>query len=987
MKSLLLALVLTLSTVMLVNAQTRTVTGTVLDGTFGEGIPGATVLVKGTTRGVPTDLDGKFTLEIQDGDQILVFSFVGYITQEVEIGNQTEFNVTLEEDITSLQEAVVIGYGSQDKKEITSAVVGVKPEEFNRGNISNPAQLLQGKVAGLSITRAGGSPNGGFNVRLRGLSTFGANQSPLIVLDGVIGASIENVDPNDIQSIDVLKDGSAAAIYGARGSSGVILITTTKKASKEGSTNVSINTFGTVDQATNLIPVLSAEEFVARGGTDFGSVTDWRDELTQDAFSYTTNASVSGGFGNTSYMASVNFRDNQGIVKGESNTRLNTRLNLQQSAINNRLRLNVNLSFSNIDSESINGGAFRYATIYNPTAPVFEDTEDANERFGGYFQRDLFDFFNPVALAQQQQFIGETKTALTSYRAEFDILPNLTVAAQYSQDRRNTLSGAFWSRQDFQTGFGAGGSAQRNTFDRYQKILETTLRYETDLFDGLNMTILGGLGFQTTRNQGFNARSRQFLFDVGWNNLGAGAIRVGNNTDMSSFANEDQLNSSFGRVNFNYNNTFFFSASARAETYSGFGENNQTGVFPAFSVGADFTQIFDMGIFSQFKPRVSFGVTGNLPPSPTLALGVFGNGNRIDLDGDPLTQNDIYVGIVQNSNPNKDLKWETKEEFNVGVDFAMFNDKLTASVDYYTRNISDLLFNVPVATGAPNPFDPGRFNTVANTWVNLADLRAAGFEFALGVNQIALGEVRWSPNLNFTLYDKTEIQSLSAGELGFDELRFATPGAPGQNNNPIIYNRVGEKLGDIYGPRLEGLTDGGEYILSTTNPDEFERLGNGLPAGEFGFANSFMYRNWSLNFFFRGTWGHDLYNSYRGFYENQDAGSNTWNSVVTDKTEFVTSTPTFNSSYVEDASFVRLDNLELGYNFPTKSENLSNLRVYFAGQNLFTITNYTGIDPEARLTDAENGDSFTTSLSPGIERRNTFFQVRSFTLGVSVNFK
>ncbi|MHA7131139.1 SusC/RagA family TonB-linked outer membrane protein [Algoriphagus namhaensis] len=986
-KSLVLAMILTLSTVMLVNAQSRTVTGTVLDGTLGEGIPGATVLVKGTTRGVPTDLDGKFTLEVQPGDEVLVVSFVGYLTEEVEIGNQTEFTITLEEDITSLEEAVVIGYGSQDKKEITSAVVGVKPEEFNRGNISNPAQLLQGKVAGLSITRAGGNPNSGFNVRLRGLSTFGANQSPLIVLDGVIGASIENVDPNDIESIDVLKDGSAAAIYGARGSSGVILITTTKKKSREGSANVSINTFGTMDQATNLIPVLSADEFVARGGTDFGSETDWREELTQDAFSYTTNASVSGGFNNTSYMASVNYRNNQGIVKGVSNERLNTRLNLSQGALNNRLRFNVNLSFSNIDSEDINGGAFRYATIYNPTAPIFENTEDANERFGGYFQRDLFDFLNPVALAQQQQFVGETKTALTSYRAEFDILPNLTLSAQYSQDRRNTLSGAFWSRQDFQVGLGAGGSAQRNTFDRTQKILETTLRYETDIVDGLNMTLLGGLGFQSTTNQGFNARSRQFLFDVGWNNLGAGAIRIGNNTDMSSFANEDQLNSAFGRANFNYNNTFFFSASARAETYSGFGENNQTGIFPAFSAGADFTQIFDMGIFSQFKPRVSYGVTGNLPPSPTLALGVFGNGNRIDLDGDPLTQNDIYVGIVQNSNPNRDLKWETKQEFNVGVDFAMFNDKLTASVDYYTRNISDLLFNVPVATGAPNPFDPGRFNTVGSTWVNLADLRAAGFEFALGVSQIALGEVNWSPNFNFTLYDKTEIVSLSAGDLGFDELRFATPGSPGQNNNPIIYNRVGEKVGDIYGPRLEGLTDGGEYILSTTDPNEFERLGNGLPAGEFGFANSFMYRNWSLNFFFRGTWGHDLYNSYRGFYENADAGSNTWNSVVTDKTEFVTSTPTFNSSYVEDASFIRLDNLELGYNIPTKSNNLNNFRVYFAAQNLFTITNYTGIDPEARLTDAENNDGFTTALSPGIERRNTYFQTRSFTLGLTLNFK
>src|SRR5690606_33603781 len=255
LKSLTLAVALTICAIVAVNAQTRSVTGTVLDARLGDGVPGATVLVKGTTRGVATDLDGKFSIELQPGDQILVISFVGYLPQEVEIGNQSTISVSLEEDIQSLEEAIVIGYGSQDKKEITSAVVGVKPEDFNRGNIVNPAQLLQGKVAGLSITRAGGNPNSGFAIRLRGLSTFGANSSPLVVLDGVIGASLENVDPNDIQSIDVLKDGSAAAIYGARGSSGVILITTNKKSNREGTTNVSINTYGTLNQATNLIPI------------------------------------------------------------------------------------------------------------------------------------------------------------------------------------------------------------------------------------------------------------------------------------------------------------------------------------------------------------------------------------------------------------------------------------------------------------------------------------------------------------------------------------------------------------------------------------------------------------------------------------------------------------------------------------------------------------------------------------------------------------
>jgi iron complex outermembrane receptor protein len=989
LKTLLLAMTLIFSISLAANAQNRTITGTVLDATFGEGVPGATVIIKGTTRGVPTDLDGKFSIEVQPGDQILVISFVGYNTQEVEIGNQTNITVSLEEDIQSLEEAVVIGYGSQDKKEITSAVVGVKPEDFNRGNIANPAQLLQGKVAGLSITRPGGNPNAGFNIRLRGLSTFGANSSPLIVLDGVIGASIENVDPNDIQSIDVLKDGSAASIYGARGSSGVILITTTKRSSKEGVTNVAINTFATVDQATNLLDMLSPEEFVARGGTDFGSRTDWRDELISDAFSFTTNASVSGGFNNTNFLASVNYRDNTGIVNGVSNERLNTRINVSHGALNNRLRMNLNVSNTSEDRISINDAAFRYATIYNPTAPIFEEGPDS-DRFGGYFQRSLTDFLNPVALANQQKFRNERKTNLVSYQVEFDILTNLTLSAQYSQDNRNELVGNFWSREDFGIGFGARGTAQRLTNDRKQQIFESTLRYEADLTDGLNMTLLAGVGTQTIKNQGFNARSRQFLFDQGWDNLGGGSIRVGNNTELSSYANEDQLNSVFGRANFNYQNMIFFSASVRAETYSGFGPNNQTGVFPGVSVGSDFTQIFDMGIVSQFKPRVSFGVTGNLPPSPTLAIGAFGNGNRVDLDNDPFTTDDLYVGIIQSSNPNRDLKWETKQELNFGIDFGIWNNKVTGSVDYYTRNISDLLFNTRVRAGTPNIFDPGRFNTVDFTWVNLADLRAAGFEFAASVSAIKLGAVTWSPNVNFTIYQKTTIERFTTGGLGSSELRFGTPGSPGQNNNPIIYNRVGQTLGDIYAPTLLGYTDGGEYILSTDNPNEWEKVGNGLPKGEFGIANTFMYNQWSLNFFFRGVWGHDLYNSYRGFYENGDASGNTWNSVVTDKTPtnpLVTSEQTYNSSYVEDASFIRLDNLELGYNFKTNSKNLGSLRAYFAAQNLFTITGYTGIDPEARVNDSENDNGFTSALSPGIERRSTYFQTRSFTMGVTLNFK
>lgn len=969
-------------------AQTKTVTGTVTGGDDGLGIPRANVTVKGTTRGTPTDLDGNYSIEVS-ADETLVFSFIGYTAQEILVGNQTTINVVLQPDVALLDEVVVVGYGSQEKKEITSSVASIKPEDFNKGNISNPTQLLQGKVAGLSITRPGGDPNGGFNIRLRGLSTFGANSSPLIVLDGVPGADLNNVDPNDIVSIDVLKDGSGAAIYGARGSSGVILITTKIANSAEGRANIAVNSFVSMDNIANSIDVLSADDFIARGGTDFGSETDWIDELTQTGVSYATNVSVTGAFGGTTYSASANWRRNEGIAKGVSNERLNTRLNLSHNAINDRLRLNVNLSMTNGENEGINNGAFRYAAIYNPTAPIFDDENTAND--GGYFQRDLFDFYNPVALSQQQKFGGTTKQLLSSYRAEFDILDNLTASVQYSQDRFNQLRGSFWSRQDFQLGFGARGIAARQTDDRFTEIITGTLNYTTEIASDLNMTALVGMETQKRTFEGFGVQVRQFLFDSNtWNNLGAGAIRVGTNTNLYSYKSKDQLNSAFARFNFNYKGTYFLSASVRAESFSGFGENEKTGYFPALSAGAELADIADLGPVNSLKLRVSYGITGNLPPSATLALPVLGNGGIVDLDSDPLTTDDSYVGIRQLQNQNPGLKWETKKEFDVGVDFAIFDSKITGTMDYYVRNVEDLLFNVPVTVGAPSAVDPSLINTAGSTWLNLADLQAGGFEFSATYNNIKLGPVSWSPTINFTLYDKTTIESLSfSPEVGFEFLRFATPGSPGQNNNPIIENRVGQTLGNFYGPRFLGLDENNEYVLSAdiNSPDDFEVLGNALPDGDFGFNNSFSMGDWDLTFFLRGSFGHELYNSYRGFYENQDSGSNTWNSVITDKTPVVASTPTFSDLYIEDASFIRLDNLQLGYNVPTSSDWISNIRVYVAGQNLFTITDYTGIDPEVRYTDQANGDGFTTSLSPGIERRNTYFTTRTITVGTTINIK
>lgn len=989
-KSLVLILFLTST---LAFAQERVVTGKVTASDGGSSIPGVSILEKGTTNGTISDNDGNFKISV-GSNATLIFSFVGYVPQEVPVGAQSSINVVLQTDNQTLSEVVVTGYGTQQKKQITSAVASVKSEDFNAGNVTNPTQLIAGKVAGLSIVRPGGDPNQGFTIRLRGLTTFGGNSEPLIVLDGIVGASLDNIDPNDVASIDVLKDGAAAAIYGARGSSGVILITTKSAKTGKGSyVNVDYNSFVTTDQVANNLTVLSPEEFVAQGGQDFGSKTNWFKELTQTGYSSTNNLSIEGASGNTSYRASLNYRDNDGIVKGVNFQRLNSRLSLNHAVLDGKLRFGLSLAYNDRNQESVNLSAFRYATIFNPTAPVFEDRTDTD----GYFQRDLFDFYNPVALTKQQQFVGERKNTLQNYRIDYDVMKDLTLSLSYANTQETGLDGAFWSKYDRQTGFGVGGQARRSTYDNSNRLIEYTAKYQKS-FGDLNAEILIGGADQKRTSEGFAVQVRQFLYDyTGFNNLSFGAIRQGSNTEASSYRVEDVLRSGFGRLNLNYKGTYYFSASMRADSFSGFGSGNKTGYFPAASVGVQLTELFDLGPVSTLKARASYGVSGNLPPAADLAIAGFGSGGILDFDGDPLTTSDQFVSLRQTRDPNPTLKWETKTEINVGFDYGLFDNKLTGAIEYYTRNIDDLLYGVNIPAGAPNPFDPvnSPSNVVGFAWANVGSIKSSGFEFTASYNKIKFGSLVWTPSFNFTLYQKAKIESFKVGDLGISELRLATPGSPGQNNNEIIRNIPGQTLGNMYGPTFLGIDENGRYVFPENqllasglpDPDKFVIVGNGLPDGEWGFSNNFSMKNWDLSFVLRSVFGHDLYNSYRGFYENRDAASNTWNSVVTDKTPYITQSPTFSSLYVEDATFVRLDNLSLGYRVPVKSNYISNLRVYFAGQNLFTLTNFTGIDPEVRYNDSENGDGFTRNLAPGLERRNTYFTTRSFTFGVSLKLK
>ncbi|GAB4405627.1 MAG: TonB-dependent receptor [Bacteroidia bacterium] len=973
----------------------QTVTGRVTSSRDGEPLVGATVLVKGTTSGAFTGEDGEYALRAAS-DAVLVFSFVGHERQEIAVGGQTQINVELVATEATLEEVVVTGYGTQKAREVTSAITSVRAEDFNAGNVNDPAQLIQGKVAGLSISRPGGDPNGGFAIRLRGLSSLGQNTSPLIVIDGVIGASLQTVDPNDIASIDVLKDGSAAAIYGTRASAGVILITTKKGLA--GKSTFNYNGYVTAEQIARSVPVADKAEFIALGGADYGGNTNWIEEVTRTGISHTHNLSMSGGAGNTSYRAAINFRDIDGVGIASGFQQLNGRLNLTQTAFNDKLKITFDVVGTERDATYGFAEGFRYAATYAPSAPVFSDLP-SNERFGGYFQLENFDYFNPVAIVEQNQNIGEDKRLLFSLRGDYEIIEGLKASLFYSSQRENDLRAQFYSRESYWRGGAAGerkGNAARSTDDRNTKLFEATLNYNKQ-FDNFGLDVLGGYSYQDNFFQGFGASGSGLPSDAyTFNNLGTATDFANGQGNVYSYANDYQVIGFFGRARIDINNTYYLMASVRQEGSTRFGEGNKWGTFPAVSAGVQLSNLISVSWIDELKLRAGYGITGALPGNSYLSLQRFGVANQFLFNGGFTPA----IGPVNNANPL--LAWETKGELDLGVDFQFFNYKLSGSIDYYNRATRDLLFNADVSV------PPFVFSTALVNLNNVV-LRNSGVEASIGYKFGNGGNFSYEPRALFSTY-RTVLDTLAGVQADFPfgsggvYYDFVTsPGAPGLNNNPTVRVAIGEPIGQLWGPQVnvaaseegksfvyEDVDGDGTVEISSHTADDNAVLGNGLPDFSIGFNNSFVIGKLDINFFFRGDFGHSLANMYRVFYEPLGA-RDIENKVVTDKFINMNNAPIFNSYYVEDASYIALDNASIGYSLKIKGYDL---RLYANGQNLFYITGYTGVDPNVRFADpgdADNGGAparqFNPSpLAPGLDRRNTYFRTRSFTLGVNFNF-
>jgi len=965
-------------------AQERTVTGKVTsveDGT----LPGVNIVIQGTTNGAVTDVDGNYSIVVPGPEAVLVFSSIGYASQTVIVGNQSTIDVVLTTELTSLDEVVVTGYGTQKKKEITSAISNVKSEEFVKGNVNSPAQLIQGKVAGLSISKPGGDPNGGYTIRLRGMSTIGANTQPLIVIDGVVGATLDNVDPNDIETMDVLKDGSAAAIYGTRGSSGVIIVTT--KRGRKGMSQVEYNGYVSVESVGKYPNVMDATEWRALSaetglGTDFGSSTDWFKETTRSALTQVHNLSMSGGTEHTTYRASINVRDADGVALNTGFNEINGRLNLQQKALNDKLTIDLNLGATQKESQYGFNEAFRYASIYNPTAPVMSD-DPAFDIYDGYFQQVLFDYYNPVQILEEDINDGKDRHLNLSLKGTYELMDGLAIDAFYSIQSGTFLRGLYYDKNSYWQGMDRNGIAERRMDDSFNRLFESTAHY-TGSVGQTNFTVLGGYSYQEFTNEGFHARGGDFITDAfTYNNLSA-ALDFNNGIGtVDSYKNSFKLIAFFGRVNLSVAQNWFLTASARYEGSSRFGADHKWGLFPAIGGGVELANFLNVSAINNLKLRVSYGLTGNQPRDSYLSLLRLGPGGNFFYNGT------FVPGYAPVSNANADLGWEKKGELDIGFDFSLLDSKLFGSFDFYTRTTTDLLFQYEV------PVPPNLFT---QAWMNLGEIQNSGLELEFTWRAVETGDFSYNLTLTPTYYLKNELVSLSGtfngADLAYGERDLGGMGAPGQSDVPLVRAVEGQPIGQLWALVYKEIDESGNLIFKdinedgTIDPNDRQVVGNGLPKAEFGFANVFSFKNWDLNITFRSVLGHDLNNTYRAFYEVPNMiGSYNLPRTATDMRNPTTGTLLNNSSgvlssfHIENASFISLDNLSLGYSFNIpESSGFKKIRVYLAGNNLFYITGYKGVDPNPRYADGGN------PLIPGIDRRNTWFRTRSVSFGVNLGF-
>ena len=966
-----------------VSAQTSKVTGKVI-GEDGEPVIGASIIVKGTTVGTVTDFDGNFMLDVPT-KSVLVISYIGYVTQEVPTAGKKSLEIILKEDTKTLDEVVVIGYGTQRKGDVTSSVASVKADNFVKGAVKDVGQLIQGKVAGLAITNPNGDPTGSTQIRLRGTNTIGgANTAPLVLIDGIPG-ELGTVAPEDVESVDVLKDGSAAAIYGTRGTNGVILITT-KQAKGVDINQVEYNGYVSTSLIAKKLDMLNADEFrTLYPDQDHGADTDWIDEISRTPISHVHNLSLMGGNSKTNYIANLNYASRQGIMKKSDFESFQGRIEVTHRMFDDKLKLKFGLFGKKNQMESTtSGGSFRgwvygQATRRNPTDPVRNEDGTWNENVS------KFEYENPLALLYEAE--GNVKKTQLRYNGNivYNPIKDLTLSAVFSYIRDNmnrgygeTLSHISALRD------GLAGWSSVGAYTKMEKLMELTAQYNKEI-GAHKFSVLGGYSYNETDFEELWIDNYGFQDDYfgGWHNIGIGSALKDGKANIGSKKTPTNLIGFFGRATYSFKNRYLLMGALRYEGASQlWGTDNAWGLFPSVSVGWRITEeafMKNQKIFDDLKLRVGYGVTGSQPKDPFLGVAMLKYGSYAFVNGNWIQT------IVPASNPNPDLKWEEKKETNIGLDFVSWGGRLSGSIDYYNRDVDGLIYEY----GVPTP--PNLYN---KTMANGGTMRNRGVEVLVTVVPVQNKDFEWSTTGTFSL-NSNKLISLS-GSIFKSDYDYFNTGTVEYSGQVADSHRVqvGESIGNFYGFKVVDVDSEGRWIYEDRNgelvnykdfthaPEDKHVIGNGLPKWYAGWNNTLRYKNFDLNVTMRGAFGFQIINGGRMNYENVKNSRfenrlKSVNDLVFGKHTLSPEVePEFNSYYVEDGDYWKIDNITLGYSFGQVGKYIKSLRVYGSVLNALTITGYKGIDPEVS----------TDGLTPGYDTRDRYPSVRSFTFGVNVKF-
>ena len=976
MKKAMKNVVILLATVLFaldVSAQT-TINGHVKDDT-GEDIIGASVIVKGTQNGTVTDFDGNFQLKCEPG-VTLVISFIGFTPQEVKAANQME--ITLKEDVAQLNEVVVVGYGSLAKKEISSSVVQVNKDQFNQGAASDPMALIAGKVTGLNVAAtAEANPNSMTDIQVRGAGSLTASNGPLIVIDGIAGGDLRNIATQDVESITVLKDAGSAAIYGTRGANGVILVTTKKGSGTAGVTNVTYDSYIALNVAKPHPEILSTEEFRrSRRGQDYGGDTDWWDEITRP-MSYNLNQyiSIDSSTKNGYFGLSVNYKKGNGLDIVSAREEYGGRFVGEQRVLNNRVQFNASLSGRKVHEDWGNNGLFDTALTMNPTIPVKNPD-------GTYYQPNSpTDIHNPVNDLKENISQGDRIYLLGNADVKLNILQmeqhnlntSLSYALQYNDLKNNfytpsTSSESFWN--------GYAGRANVNYQKWWTNRLEWLVNYTLTISEHQLKAVLGYSWERSKWEQSGN-ENKDFVYDsMGWYGIGNGTALQEGKANLWGGSSESTLIGFFGRLNYNYRDMLFASASMRREGSTKFGANTKWGNFPSASLAWEITQTpFAQSLqttFQSLKPRISYGVTGRSDFDAYRSLSTYSSYGAYLIDGEWIN------GYAPSLNANPDLAWEKSTAFNIGLDFVALNSRLRGSVEYFDRRSQDLLYNYT----APQP--PFIYSTIL---VNVGTTKNTGIEVSLEYDVLAKTALRWTTGVNWSM-GETKLTKLSSDVYQMAYLDLYQKPGPGSSE---YFFRVeeGGKIGQFYGYEHAGIDENGLLLIydnegnkvnaSQADPSYKRNIGNGAPRHFLSWSNSFKYKSWDLSMLFRSALGYQIFNMRKYGMGLQGAGTdNVLRTAYTKYSDVQSSGGIISSYFLEDGDYLKLDNVTVGYSFtPRKREIIESLRVYLTAKNLFTLTGYEGNDPSIVTS---------TGITPGIDTNSAYPQAVQLSLGVSLRF-